>query len=204
MCSYLWRTYQSLSRYKNKLTVAAEFELLFLLHTVGFYPYGTEQEDESYDFDPNTPVSQLQLDPPMIFYNYNLTDVYVSSCEYSLQTAQLILTAEHYWISPLQISSLGVISFGAPFTLTRLMSLDADFSELYPHPVIAPLWSLFSSSVVYSRVTQNSTILQQISEDVEDMNSLLPGYKPVYALVITWVNATTSTGLNVRTCGAFS
>ena len=59
-------------------------------------------------------------------------------------------------------------------------------------PVVAALWADFSfttEGVVYSRVTDDPTVLTKVSEMIAEANPALSSYEPSMAVIVTWFMA---------------
>ncbi len=125
-------------------------------------------------------VAKGQSSPPI---SDSTTSSMVSSYNYRLSN----------YCTCMQMSTNGLISFNDPFLSHIVMPFPRSSAPLLP--LIAPLWSDFNfreTGTLYYRVTNDSTILNRISQEIEILNSDFTSYQPTQAVIVTWFQATSN------------
>ena len=87
-----------------------------------------------------------------------------------------------------KVSTDGFLSFRDEFSGNKRTPFPIDGAES-DVPMIAALWAGFSfttEGVVYSRVTDDPTMLTEVSEMITEANPDLSGYEPSTAVIVTW------------------
>lgn len=65
--------------------------------------------------------------------------------------------------------------------------------------MVAPLWTNFNvSGTVYYRIARDDATMIRVAGMITGINSYIIGFRPLYAVVITWDSAVTDTSIIVR------